>query len=464
MSDPFENEFGIGSIGGGLEEGGGLGESESRLSKTEEVLISIANQLSVMEGSFEKMTQGAESLQPVAKEMAKSKFVKSSKSMKDMFKSMTGALGSVSPMMLFMKTLKPLMDLFKPFQVILDIISSLLKVLVGEALKPMFKALQPLFDALIALMPVFAEIGAQVGELLASFLGPFVDILLELMPAIAPLIKAIVDIIFIAIQPLMDIFLALMPIVKPIIELITNLIVMAMEPLKAIFDAIMPVLLPIIEIIIDLLGKALKPMMIIFDALMPILMPLIELALIPLQLILMILEPLLSALGPVFEIIAEVLKPLKPVLGFVAMALGLVGEAFKFFINIIIGVINFIMNALTLGLWKDIKLFGAGKRGMPTGGAKGEKPVGDTGSFMAGGEQSQGPPIPGMAGGGIALSHGIYELAEGGRPEMVVGVDKWEKAVSAQNAMLGLVHDELMIANAYNRDIAATKEWKRAFG
>lgn len=453
MSDPFEGEFGIGSIGGGLEEGGDLGSSASRLTKTEEVLVSIANQLSAIAITLEGVTKGAESLEPVAKEMAKSKFVKSSKSMKDMFKSMSGALGSISPMTLFMKTLKPLMDLFKPFQVILDIISALLKVLVGEALKPMFEALQPLFDALIGLMPVFGDIGKQIGELIASFLGPFVEILLELMPAITPLIQAIVDIIVIAMKPLMDIFLALMPIVKPIIELITQLIVMAMEPLKAIFDALMPVLLPIIEIVVDLLGKALKPMMIIFDALMPILMPLIELALIPLQLILMILEPLLSALGPVFEIIAEVLKPLKPILGFVAKALGLVGDAFKWFINIIIGVINFIMNALTLGLWKDIKLFGEEK----IGGGVAPKVMGAPPVF--GGDKIA--RLEGMQEGGITLSQGVYELHP---QEIVMPLTKWEKSVSAQNALLGLVHDELMIANNYNRDIVKAKEWKLAFG
>lgn len=459
MSDPYRGSFGIGSIGGGLEEGEGLASTESRLSKTEEVLISIANQLSEMGKTFEKITGSLDGFRPVAKEMAKTKFVKSTKGLKDMFKSMGSALGSVNPMMLFMKTLKPLMDLFKPFQVILDIISSLLKVLVGEALKPMFDALQPLFDALIELMPVFGEIGKQVGALIASFLGPFVEILLELMPAITPLIKAIVDIIFIAIKPLMDIFLALMPIVKPIIELITKLIVMAMEPLKAIFDAIMPVLLPLIETIVDLIGKALKPIMVIFEAFMPILMPLIELALIPLQLVLMILEPLLSALGPVFEILAIALEPLKPILRFVAKALGFVGDAFKWFINLIIKIINKVMNVLTLGLWKNIKLFGEeADPTVPGGGAA----VG-AGGGAGGGETRRLTGISGFAEGGIALSPGVISIAEKG-PEIVIPLSKWEKSVSMQNALLGNMHDELMIANHLNREIVKSKKWKMAFG
>ena len=447
MSDPFRGEFGVGNIGGGL--GGGQdpasGDYVSQLTKTEEVLVSIANTLSGLSKSLE-------GFEPVAKQMTQSKFVKSTSNMEKMFKGIAGASPKAFLVEKLFNTLKPLLDLFKPFQIILDIISALLKVMVGEALGPMFEALQPLYDMFISMMPVFAELGGAIGNLIATLLTPLVEIFMALMPVIEPIIGIIIALINMAIEPLKAIFDAIMPIIVEIIGIFVELINMAIVPLMDVFDAIMPILMPIITAIMDLVKIALTPLMAIFKAIMPFIMPLIELAFIPLKIILGIISPLLEALSPIFKLLGNVVGPLTPILDLVAKAIGFVAKGFIWFINLIIGGINMLMNVLTLGLWKDIALIKFPDE--ETGGGVG---VGDT--LRSGGGRS----IQGMAEGGI-VSDGIYRLGEKGQQEAVIPLNKFNRTMSDQTALLGSMHDELMISNFLNRKIVAAKEWKKVFG
>jgi len=452
MSDPFRGEFGVGEIGGGLEGGGGEGlvETNNQLSKTEEVLISIANQLS-------GISKGLESFEGIAKKMGDSKVVKSTSNMAKMFKGIAGASPQAFLIEKLFNTLKPLLDLFKPFQVILDLISALLKVMVGEALGPMFEALQPLYDMFISMMPVFARLGGAIGNLIATLLRPLIDIFMALMPVIEPIIGIVIALINMAIEPLKAIFDAIMPIIVEVIGIFVELINMAIEPLMDIFDALMPVIMPIITVIMSLVTAALKPLMQIFKALMPFIMPLIELAFIPLKIILGIISPLLEALTPIFGMMGDIMGPLAPILDLVIGAIGFVAKGFIWFINVIIDSINLLMNVLTLGFWTDIaqiKYPGEGAGSAPLGG-------GSPGGGRLGGGARPGGGFQ-MAEGGI-VSHGIYELGEGGSREAVIPLDQWEKSVSAQTALLGAMHDELMISNSLNRQILRTKEWKRVF-
>ena len=449
-------EFGIGSIGGGLE------EAHNQLTKTEEVLVSIADQL----GGIAKSLEGFE---PVAKEMNKSKFIKSTKGLSGMFKSLGGASLKSSGMMLLLNTLKPLLDLFKPFQVILDLISALLKVMVGEALRPMFDALQPIYDAIIGLMPIFADLGATIGELIATLLIPLVDIFVALMPIIEVIIGVIIQLITMAIEPLKVIFDAIMPIIMTVIGIIVELITMAIEPLMDIFDSLMPVIMPIITMIMDLVLLALDPLMSIVKAIMPFFITLIEMAFIPLQIILGIVGPILESLTPVFGMLGDALELLEPILEPITNVLKMVSDGFIWFINIIIGSINLLMNAITLGLWEDIALIGQESAGVAPGAAGA--------AFLGGGIDMDAlaasledldiagmfANMNGMQEGGIALSRGIFELAEGGEPEMVIPLTKFEKTMSEQNALLGIIHDELVVQSFYNRELVKAKEWEKAF-
>ena len=444
MSDPFRGEFGVGEIGGGLEGGGGgLEDVNTQLTKTEEVLISIANQLS-------GLTKSLEGFQPVAKKMADSKFVKSTSNMAKMFKGIAGASPKAFLIEKLFNTLKPLLDLFKPFQVILDLVSALLKVMVGEALGPMFEALQPLYDAFISLMPIFAELGGTIGNLIAAILTPLVEI-----------------------------FVALMPIIEPIIGIIIMLINLAIEPLKAIFDALMPVILPIIDAIINLITLAIEPLEAIFDALMPLIINLVELAFLPLELILGLVGPLLEGLEPIFKLISDVITPIAETIGDFLDEFDLLDIAFiaiEFVVTAVSTAIGILMDWLqgivgwVAGLQGETlaeQIFGEdipqwmldmlGLADIVGGGGVGG---GGTPGYISPEEIRGGLQ---MAEGGI-VSHGIYELGEGGSREAVIPLDQWEKSVSAQTALLGAMHDELMISNSLNRQLVKAKEWKRAFG
>ena len=46
---------------------------------------------------------------------------------------------------------------------------------------------------------------------------------------------------------------------------------------------------------------------------------------------------------------------------------------------------------------------------------------------------------------------------------MVIPLDKFDRTISQQNALLGSINDEMMIANFHNREIVKDLEWNRVF-
>lgn len=222
-----------------------VGEGMNPFGETIDDLEEVKKVLGEITEKFEKMSDSMDvfkKLEPVVKKMKSSKFGKATKKLGGMFKSMAGAIGSVGPMGLFMKSLKVIMDIFKPFQIILDIISGLIKVMVGSALGPMLEALQPLFDALLSLMPIFAKIGVKIGGLIAAFLEPLVELFIELMPAIEPILDIVVTLISFALIPLKAIFKAITP------------IIIALMPLIKVIGDILESLTPVFEILGGVIG------------------------------------------------------------------------------------------------------------------------------------------------------------------------------------------------------------------
>jgi len=420
MSDP-NDPYRYEDVGEGLNP---FGETISDLEGVKAALGEITEKFKEMSSSMDIF----KNLEPVVKKIKDSKFTRGVNKLGGMFKSMAGAVGSINPIQKLMGVLKPLIDLFKPFQVVLDIISSLIKVLVANALGPMFEALQPLFDALMELMPVFARIGTKVGELIARIL-----------------------------QPLVRIFVALMPVIEPILDIFIMLI---------------------------------------------------ELALIPLEVILGIIAPILESLAPLFGVLGDVMEPLQPIFELLGGVIGwLVVVAMIPLIGAVYGVgiaIAALMDFFTLGAagavksWNDLmlpildSLVDAAAAGPQfpidddEGGEEedeGETPTDDRYYDPHGNvidyelPEETPPPSPpeeeervsdygrltGLAEGGIAMSQGIYELAEGGEPEVVVPLSKWEKTQSEQIALLGLMHDELVQTNFINRKLVKINEWNQAF-
>lgn len=166
--------------------------------------------------------------------------------------SATFALGGVFSALGF---LEPLM---KPLEVILTIVGSLFKVMAAEILPPVMDALQPLFDALMELQPVFAQLGQQIGALLAVVLPPLINLFLRLFQAIQPVIPKIMDFISTLINLLIQAITPLLPPITNIINLIVDLAVSAL-----------PLLIPVLTNIINIIIIVLRPILDWLNSLSP---------------------------------------------------------------------------------------------------------------------------------------------------------------------------------------------------
>lgn len=388
--------------------------------ETIEAIDTIDDKMGEVAAKFESLAktlggigEGFEELEPVAKEMNKSKFLKASKGLGSMFKSMGSAIPQAAIMGKLFEVLKPLMGLLKPFQIILKLISALLSVMVGEALKPMFAALQPVYDIFLSMMPLFAEMGGVLGDLLAAAMVPIVAIITKLSPLFEQILIIFIELVEMSLEPL----------------------IMILEFFAEHIDSLMP----------------------LFSAILGIIVPLTRLGMIPLIVILEVLFAVLDPLMPLIEMFADALVLLTPFIEYFGFLLGVVVlEAIKgvaYFFAFLIDVFTFgaagAMNAV-----KDF--FDEVEKGKEITGST--RSTGTSGSVGTSGGSVGG--IQEMQEGGVTLSEGIYKLHS---QEIVMPLTKWEKSVSHQTALLGLMHDELIVLNHHNREMAKQKAWKRAF-
>jgi phage-related protein len=398
-SDPYRNidiGGGVNPFGETISELGGVAEGfadvTESLTTTESALMNISDLIGAI---ADKMGVFAES----TKEVQKSKFQKATKSLNKMFKNLAGASPKAFLIEALFNTLKPLLELFKPFQIILDMISALLKVMVGEALKPMFQALQPLFEAFISFMPMFQELGAAIGRILVAVL-----------------------------KPLMDIFIMLMPIIMPILTAIVELIEIALVPLMGLFENILPIIIEIVKI-----------------------------ALIPLEIILSILAPIFKALAPIFELLSAALVPLAPVITLIAdLIRNVLWTAFK----VVVMAIAWFIDVISVGFAGAVNaatkfLAGIEADMMGAGGTTSSRTTGAITGERAGGRTR-------LASGGIALSETVATIGEAG-PEAVVPLNKWERSISTQTALLSSMNDELVNISFVNRETLRERKTKNIF-
>lgn len=453
MSDP-NDPYRFEDVGGGVNP---FGESIARLreeleliqkmnlaepfKKLRDALSKIPDTFKNLEKSIPKSMksfQGLKPLEPVAKQINKSSFKKNVKGLGVMFGKMGGAMGGgfIKVLSSFAKVLQPLTNLLKPFMIVLDLISTLISVMVGEALRPMFEALKPIFNAIMTLMPVFAELG----RLLGTILTPIIEVLGEILLLIAPYFAEIAETLITALMPIIDAFVSILRQMAPLFELIMQ----AIGPLIEL--ALKP-----ITMIVEFLARNMEHLLPLFEALIGLLVPLMELALVPLMVVLDVIFALLEPFMPLLSKFADVIVLITPFISILAEVIGVI------LYNAIKGVVYFfavLIDIFTLGAAGALKaadqFFGEYEAPAPTS-TPTSTPI---------------SPVPNvqMQHGGVALSHGVYELAEGGRPEIVEPLDKWEKKQEVQTALLGLIHDELIRQSYYNQQIVKFKEWDQAFG
>jgi len=154
------------------------------------------------------------------------KVEKAAKETKGMFQSMIGAssMGSVQAIMKLIEQIKPLMA-------IINIFEGLMKLLAGEAFKPLIEVLKPVYDIIISFMPLFAALGKIIGVLMSFALTPLIAVFKLLDIFLTPLIPYIEDFadlmdeLMIYIDPLVDLIeLGLIAAIEWLGEAIENLI------------------------------------------------------------------------------------------------------------------------------------------------------------------------------------------------------------------------------------------------
>lgn len=163
--------------------------------------------------------------QPVAEgDLPKKKSVQR---LKDMFKSVSEAGGASEGMGGMFSALSILEPLMKPLEIVLQIVGSLFQVMGAEILPPLMEAMEPIFEILIDLTPVFAEIGREIGKLVAAILPPLIELFVIFFLAIKPLIPKLMELVKIFV----DLIVKVIPLILPIITTIVEVIIAALKPI-----------------------------------------------------------------------------------------------------------------------------------------------------------------------------------------------------------------------------------------
>ena len=126
------------------------------------------------------------SLNPLAQlfaGMKDKKVEKAAKATGGMFKSLMSAVPGVGPVMRLLGSLSSILDVMKPFEVIIKIVSALLSVMSAEIIKPLFMALRPVMDVLMSLTPIFKMLGKIIGVVLQIGLIPL-TVIFKLCPIV----------------------------------------------------------------------------------------------------------------------------------------------------------------------------------------------------------------------------------------------------------------------------------------
>jgi hypothetical protein len=109
-------------------------------------------------------------------------------------KGMPGAIGAIGAgiesVMPFLETLAPLFQAFEP---ILTISNAMFTAFAGAITVELIPALQPLFTAMIAMIPVFSELGTIVGQIILIVLVPLVDVFTTILPPISSFLLYLVE-------------------------------------------------------------------------------------------------------------------------------------------------------------------------------------------------------------------------------------------------------------------------------
>lgn len=256
----------------------------------------------------------------------------------------------------------------------------------APGLEAFFNALN---TSIVALQPVLAQVGQQLGDAFTkalAALAPAIAPLAQALAIIAPVLAEIVGLVAVFAAELIG---ALAPILPPIAQAITMLVKPLIEGLRPmlpiivqaigqlaqafiqILSALMPLLPPLMQLAMTILQQLLMPLLpaiiqlvqlfanvitMVLNAIMPILPPLMQLAttlitalapILPMlvQLFIQLVNALMPLLPPLLEVITILLPPLITLLNIVAQVITIVSNVMS---AIFVGAISAVIQVITL--------------------------------------------------------------------------------------------------------------------
>lgn len=319
--------------------------------------------------------------------------------------------------------------------IVMDIAQELMSSLMPVIQQIVSDVLPPLMNIIKAIMPL-------VSKIVSSLLPPLLDVVSALMPPLIQIIDAVLPIFIQLIDALMPTFQV---IISTVLPMVVQLIQSLMPLITKILDVLLPPLLQLIEKLLPPLIQitvALLPIIIqLINNIMPILLTLIDAIAPILDLVIALIDPILQVLDacmPLFDVLGQIitnaLEPMMPLIELLA-------ELFKTVLgpqlDLITGLFNGVSDAISSVL---------GWVGNVAGG------IADFfGGLFGGGDVdvavnavSNGEELPQFATGGIVTSPTKAIIGEGGEPEAIIPLSKFDSVVG------GAAQGDIIFAPVFN--------------
>lgn len=322
----------------------------------------------------------------------------------------------------------------------------------AEAMIPVAEDIAPvLAEAIEALVPAFQEF--------AGFIPKIVDALVPLIPMLIDIAGAFLDLAVELIPVFLEVMDAIIPILMELVPLFLDLFQQILQPLIPVIIDLVEALAPIIEaifpILIELLASLLPPLITLleelFIPLIPVILELIDAFLPLLETILPVLADLVeNVVMPVLLVLADILKVgllfaidtfkggvqgLQDFLGSFAKAFKGIWDSIasivKGTVNNILGFIQSMINGVIDGVNAVIAAINSVKISIPSL-VRGQPPL----QFGLNLPYLSRVNIPKLAEGGIVMPQPggvLANLAEAGRPEAVIPLDKFGEIGKTEN-------------------------------
>lgn len=303
--------------------------------------------------------------------------------------------------------------------VIIEIAQELMTSLMPVVQQIVSDVLPPLMSILKSVMPL-------VSKIISSLLPPLLDVISALLPPLVQIIDAVLPVFIQLIDALMPSFQV---IVGTVLPMVAQLIQAIMPLITAIINVLLPPLVQIIEKLLPpviQLTTAILPVVInLINALMPILLMIIDAVSPILDLVVAILDPIVQvveACMPLFDILGEILvndlKPMMPLIKLLASLFKTVlGPAISFISNEFQVVADIISKVV--GWIADIGSAIGNFFGSIFGGGSSDVDVNMNATTST-------EEVPQFATGGIVTKPTRAIVGEGGEPEAIVPLSKFD--------------------------------------